>query len=247
MSLFLAVGTMWADVNAELTSKYVIVGDDATELTVGTWYALYNHGRGCYVSQETDAFRMRNAAIEKGTAAEDVAGKLFKLTAAETDGQYYLTSGNGYSLNAEVSSTAEAYKIVPIGDNAGHFCIQRAKDNATADGNANAGTFVFYGTGVPNNVGGNNCYHFKPVTLAESRVEFNIVYKYMYENQEKYSETQKVYALDQEYPDYPACTVALPRGVTAAAKPEGKVTVHIPHQEPKVSDDVGEYVDFKEE
>ena len=31
------------------------------------------------------------------------------------------------------------------------------------------------------------------------------------------------------------------------AKPEGKVTVHIPHQEPKVSDDVGEYVDFKEE
>lgn len=32
-----------------------------------------------------------------------------------------------------------------------------------------------------------------------------------------------------------------------ASKPEGKVTVHIPHQEPKVSDDVGEYVDFKEE
>ncbi|MBQ7951683.1 MAG: hypothetical protein IJ286_01045 [Alistipes sp.] len=31
------------------------------------------------------------------------------------------------------------------------------------------------------------------------------------------------------------------------AKPEGKVTVHIPRQEPKVSDDVGEYVDFKEE
>jgi hypothetical protein len=31
------------------------------------------------------------------------------------------------------------------------------------------------------------------------------------------------------------------------SKPEGKVTVHIPHQEPKVSDDVGEYVDFKEE
>lgn len=30
-------------------------------------------------------------------------------------------------------------------------------------------------------------------------------------------------------------------------KSAGKVTVHIPHQEPKVSDDVGEYVDFKEE
>ena len=30
-------------------------------------------------------------------------------------------------------------------------------------------------------------------------------------------------------------------------KTDGKVTVHIPHTEPKVSEDVGEYVDFKEE
>ena len=29
-------------------------------------------------------------------------------------------------------------------------------------------------------------------------------------------------------------------------KTDGKVTVHIPHQEPKVSEDVGEYVSFKE-
>ena len=34
---------------------------------------------------------------------------------------------------------------------------------------------------------------------------------------------------------------------SGSTKPDGKVTVHIPHQEPKVSDDVGEYVDFKEE
>ena len=33
----------------------------------------------------------------------------------------------------------------------------------------------------------------------------------------------------------------------SAKKPEGNVTVHIPHTEPKVSEDVGEYVDFKEE
>ena len=32
-----------------------------------------------------------------------------------------------------------------------------------------------------------------------------------------------------------------------STKTDGKVTVHIPHTEPKVSDDVGEYVDFKEE
>ena len=30
-------------------------------------------------------------------------------------------------------------------------------------------------------------------------------------------------------------------------KAEGKVTVHIPQQETRVNDDVGEYVDFKEE
>ena len=35
-------------------------------------------------------------------------------------------------------------------------------------------------------------------------------------------------------------------GGTRTAKPEGKVTVHIPPQENKVSDDVGEYVSFKE-
>ena len=28
---------------------------------------------------------------------------------------------------------------------------------------------------------------------------------------------------------------------------DGKVSLHVPHHEPKVSDDVGEYVDFKEE
>ena len=31
------------------------------------------------------------------------------------------------------------------------------------------------------------------------------------------------------------------------ADSEGKVTVHIPHQEPRVNDEVGEYVPFKEE
>ena len=36
-------------------------------------------------------------------------------------------------------------------------------------------------------------------------------------------------------------------GNTSHTTSEGKVTVHIPQQEPRVSDDVGEYVDFKEE
>ncbi len=36
-------------------------------------------------------------------------------------------------------------------------------------------------------------------------------------------------------------------GASSSTSSEGKVTVHVPHQEPKVSDDVGEYVDFKEE
>lgn len=34
---------------------------------------------------------------------------------------------------------------------------------------------------------------------------------------------------------------------SSSTEAEGKVTVHIPHQEPRVNDDVGEYVDFKEE
>ncbi|MBQ5353283.1 MAG: hypothetical protein IIU64_02535 [Alistipes sp.] len=35
-------------------------------------------------------------------------------------------------------------------------------------------------------------------------------------------------------------------GTSYSSKGDGKVTVHIPHQEQKVSDDVGEYVSFKE-
>ena len=34
---------------------------------------------------------------------------------------------------------------------------------------------------------------------------------------------------------------------TQGTEQEGKVTVHIPHQEPRVNDEVGEYVPFKEE
>ena len=35
-------------------------------------------------------------------------------------------------------------------------------------------------------------------------------------------------------------------GTKYSSKGDAKVTVHIPHQEQKVSDDVGEYVSFKE-
>ena len=36
-------------------------------------------------------------------------------------------------------------------------------------------------------------------------------------------------------------------GTNTRTAQTGKVTVHVPQQEPRVSDDVGEYVDFKEE
>lgn len=234
MSLFLAVGAMWADVNAELTSKYVSVGGDATELTAGTWYALYNHNRGCYVSEETSAFKMRKDAIAEGAEAKDkdVAGKLFKLIATETAGEYYLVSGNGLYFDfvednaSTVSESPVAYKIATIGTNAGHFYIQHATNNFVADGQDAGNNFVCYHKDVPTNAGGNNCYHFKPVRLADNYEEFEIVYNYTYGDAVKYTETKKVVALDSQYPDYPACSVALPLGVTAAAKPEGKVTAN---------------------
>lgn len=34
---------------------------------------------------------------------------------------------------------------------------------------------------------------------------------------------------------------------SSSSEAEGKVTVHIPHQETRINDEVGEYVDFKEE
>ena len=190
------VGTAWAEVNAELVSKTITVGDDATAVVENQWYVLYNHNRKACVSEETTVFKMRPLPANDAVA-ELNAGKLFKFIAVEgEDNQYYIVSGNGLYFDfvnnntSSVSETPVAYKVVQIGQNEGHFYIQHATNGFIADGQDSGDGFVCWNKNVPESVGGNNCYHFKPVTLTEVGL-FDVTYNYYVGEDLKHTEVVK--------------------------------------------------------
>lgn len=191
-ALLACVGVVKAEVNSELLSKTITVGENATALTDGQWYVLHNHGRNVCVSEETTTFRMRSIPTD-GTLAENVPGMLFKLTATETVGQYYLVSGNGLYFDftqnntSSVSTVPVAYTIATIGTNAGHFYMQKVENEFVADGQGDGEGFVCWGTNVPTSVGGNNCYHFKPVTLTAVTLH-EVTYNYYVGDELKHTE-----------------------------------------------------------
>ncbi len=171
-ALLACVGVMKAEVNSELISQKMTIGDDAATVVEDQWYVLYNHNRGACVSEETDAFKMRSLPAND-ELAENNAGKLFKFTAVEgEEGQYHIVSGNGLYFDfvendkSAVSESPVAYKVAQIGENEGHFYIQKVENDFVADGQENGNSFVCWGTTIPGSAGGNNCYHFKPVTLT---------------------------------------------------------------------------------
>lgn len=109
-----AVGA-WAQettVSSELTGKCVTIGTAATEVAVDKWYVLHNHNRNGCVSEETTAFKIRETP--QGTfIASRIAGKLFKITASATEGQYYIVSGNGKYFDFE-SNDASTVSDDPV-------------------------------------------------------------------------------------------------------------------------------------
>ena len=183
MLLFVFLGVANAEVNAELTSKKITIGADATSLTNGQWYVMYSHGRGACVSEETTAFKMRNLPANDDLA-QKVAGKLFKFVAVESEeDQFYIVSGNGLYFDfindnsSSVSESPVAYIVKNIGENDVHFYIQHADNGYVADGQAKDNDFVCYHKDVPAKSGGNNCYHLKPVTLTEVSLR-DVTYNY---------------------------------------------------------------------
>lgn len=184
LALFVCVSSLTAQtVVSELSNKTIAsIGENATSLVEGQWYVLHNHGRNVCVSEETSTMKMRNLPalyVEPSVTA----GQLFKLTSAGVDGQYYIMSGNGLYFDftenntSTISNSPVAYKVATIGENVGHFYIQHAGNSYVADGQRNGESFVCWEKTVPTGTGGNNCYHFKPVNLAEiSRV--NVTYNY---------------------------------------------------------------------
>lgn len=230
LTLLLAcVGVMKAEVNSELLSKTITVGENATGLTIGQWYILNNHNRGNCVSEETTALKMR-AIPANGVEAEDVAGMLFKLIDAGA-GHYNIVSGNGLYFNlgnnsAAVSAEAIAYEIALIkAESPGHYYIKEVGEGWIADGQGTGQDFVGYNKNFPTAIGGNNCYHFKPVTLTGAQY-VDVPYKYMLGGQLKKEVTVEDALVGSAYnaPAIAYVTFSYPDGNITAETSEVEVT-----------------------
>ena len=145
------------------------IGEAVTEIALDKWYILNNVGRGNYVSQEGNNWKMRATSnIVAGNLAEDKAGYLFKIT---KNGEYYnIMSGNGkfFKLGSNTASTSDTpvnFEISLISEN--NFCIFDKDNGFAADGQETNNAFVGWSTSVPANAGGNDSYRLLPVELFD--------------------------------------------------------------------------------
>ena len=145
------------------------VGEAVTEIALDKWYILNNVGRGNYVSQEGNNWKMRATSnIEAGNLAEVKAGYLFKIT---KNGDYYnIMSGNGkyFQLGKNTASTSATpvnFEIGLIGGN--NFYLFDKDHGFAADGQETDYNFVGWATTAPTNAGGNDSYRILPVELFD--------------------------------------------------------------------------------
>ena len=179
-------GTTWlieehkaASIDAKLSLQNKIIasiGSPVTEVVVDKWYILNNAGRGNYVSQEDNSWKMR-PAIAEGQIAEARAGYLFKIT---RNGDYYnIISGNGkyFQLGYNTASTsATAVKNVRIAITPKSFCLFDKDHGYAADGQETNNAFVGWATTPPTNAGGNDSYRLLPVEFDEISVNDGYYY-----------------------------------------------------------------------
>lgn len=145
------------------------IGNAVTTVEEGKWYILNNVGRGNYVSQELNNWKMRATSnIEAGNLAEEKAGYLFKIT---KNGEYYnIMSGNGkfFKLGSNTASTSDTpvnFEISLISEN--NFCIFDKDNGFAADGQETNNAFVGWATSAPTSAGGNDSYRLLPVELFD--------------------------------------------------------------------------------
>ena len=171
--------TWWAEevenVNIPVLSlngmKIASIGEPTTELVLDKWYILNNVGRGNYVSQEGNNWKMRTTGnVAAGALAKDKAGYLFKIT---KNGEYYnIMSGNGkyFQLGnntASTSATPVNYEIGKIGESADNFYLFDKDHGYAADGQQNDYNFVGFSSSHPTTAGGNDSYKLLPVELFD--------------------------------------------------------------------------------
>ena len=149
--------------------KISSIGDAVTEIALDKWYILNNVGRGNYVSQEGNNWKMRATSnIVVGNLAEEKAGYLFKIT---KNGEYYnIMSGNGKffqlgSNTASTSATPVNFEIALISGN--NFYLFDKEHGYVADGQETGNSFVGWSTSAPTSAGGNDSYRILPVELFD--------------------------------------------------------------------------------
>ena len=152
------------------------IGNAVTTVEEGKWYILNNVGRGNYVSQEGNNWKMRATNnIAEGVMANEKAGYLFRIT---KNGEYYnIMSGNGryFQLGRNTASTSATPVNFEIGliseDN---FYIFDKDHKYAADGQETDNAFVGWSTSVPTNAGGNDSYRILPVELLDVSEIFDL-------------------------------------------------------------------------
>jgi hypothetical protein len=145
------------------------VGEAVTEIALDKWYILNNAGRGNYVSQEGNNWKMHATSnIVEGNLAEEKAGYLFKIT---KNGEYYnVMSGNGkyFQLGQNTASTSASPVNFEIGLISGNNFYLFDKDHGyAADGQETGYNFVGWATSAPTEAGGNDSYRLLPVELFD--------------------------------------------------------------------------------
>ncbi len=148
------------------------IGEAVTEIALDKWYILNNVGRGNYVSQEGNNWKMRATSnIEAGNLAEEKAGYLFKIT---KNGEYYnIMSGNGKffqlgSNSASTSATPVNFEIALISGSRNNFYLFDKEHGYVADGQETNYNFVGWSTSAPRSAGGNDSYRILPVELLDA-------------------------------------------------------------------------------
>ena len=174
-------GTTWlveevASVDVPVLSlnnmKIKSIGEAVTEIALDKWYILNNVGRGNYVSQEGNNWKMRATSnIVVGNLAEEKAGYLFKIT---KNGEYYnIMSGNGKffqlgSNTASTSATPVNFEIELISGSRDNFYLLDKEHDYVADGQETDYNFVGWSTSAPTSAGGNDSYRILPVELLDA-------------------------------------------------------------------------------
>ena len=185
MLLFVALFSMPALAQLdELNMKTITIGEAAETLTPDTqWYLVYNkrqNGKkagGYWLDTKGESICYMSNGIEDdvltdGDLASAKATILVRFLSTDNEGQYTIQFGTGRYMKgnlwtSENVSDAQAFNVYTIGENAGHWGINKADMQDRVDNNGGGQTLAFWESGQITEAGGNNDWSIFPVTLNE--------------------------------------------------------------------------------